>query len=122
MTYEITWEDVLNTALGERPNLEPFTPPQQELVLNEATARVTTTRYGTRTFDARRYLAAHIACMMTQVSAGEGTEGSSSIGGVSVSHTMPVNNPTALQNILSTVYGRQFEEIRRSRIEAFYVG
>lgn len=120
--YSITWEDVLNTALGERESIEPFTPPQQELILNEAAARVPEVRFGARTYDARRYLAAHIAVMMTQISAGQGTEASVSVGGVSASHTMPVNNPTAEQNLLSTVYGRQYYEIRRSKIATFFVG
>jgi hypothetical protein len=122
MSQDITWEDVLNTALGERDSMEGFTPPQQELILSEATARVPSVRFGAMTFHARRYLAAHMAAMMTQVSAGQGTIASTSIGGISTSSTMPVNNPTAEQNLLSTVYGRQYYEIRKSKVRGFYVG
>jgi len=120
--YEITWEDVMNTALEEKDGIKEFTASQVKLVINEASRRVKEVRFGADTFDARRYLAAHIAMMMIQISAGLGTEGSISIGGVSTSHTMPVNNPTAEQNILSTIYGRQYYELSRSKYIPFYIG
>ncbi len=120
--YSITWEDVLMTARKERKNFEPYSPSEQAMVIEEATARVPETNYGTMTKIARRLLAAHLASMMDQVSAGQGTNATESIGSVSGSTTMPVNNPQATQNLLSTVYGRQFYEIRRTKYRGFYVG
>jgi predicted Fe-S protein YdhL (DUF1289 family) len=120
--YSITWEDVLMTARFERANWEGYSPSEQAMVLEEATARVPETVYGTMTKIARRYFAAHLASMMDQVSAGQGTNATESIGSVSGSTTMPVNNPQATENLLSTIYGRQFYEVRRAKYGAFYAG
>ena len=121
MSYEITFDDVMDTALDESEGLNNFTPSQRKLVIDMATRKVPQANYREDTFDARRFLAAHIAVMMLQPSAGEGTEASSNIGSVSVSHTMPVNNPTAKQNILSTIYGRQYVDLRNANYCPLYV-
>jgi hypothetical protein len=120
--YSISWEDVLMTARKERENFEVYSSAEQSMVIEEVEARVSENNFGTMTKVARRLLGAHIAAMMDQVSAGRGTDSSESVGSVSGTATMLVNNPTAEQNLLSTVYGRQFYEIRKSKFRPFYVG
>jgi hypothetical protein len=114
--YAITWEDVLNTAINHADEMGAFTPAQQNLILNQVTRQVTEAKFYDDTFDARRYLAAHFAAVALQDSAGAGTLSSETIGSVSQGVTLAVNNPKPTQNILATVYGREFWEFVQSNL------
>jgi hypothetical protein len=122
MAYEITWQNVKDTAIDLEIDLDAFTPGQQKLILDMATRRIVATRYFDDTFDARRYYAAHLAAMATGPAAGEGTRSSETIGSVSTGVTLAVNNPDAKHNLLSTVYGREFYQIRQTHFDGFYTG
>ncbi len=122
MAYEITWEDVKNTAQDIADELDEFTSAQEKLVLDESTRRVPENRFNTDTFDARRYYASHLASLMITNSAGQGTVSSESIGGVSVGMTMPVNNPDAKSTILETQYGRNYYRIMQANYQPVYFG
>ena len=113
MASEITWDNVLDTALDERDILELFTTSQQNMILDQVHLEVQESAFYDVTFDARRYLAAHLAVVSGGPSAGQGTVSSQSLGSVSIGTTMPVNNPTAEQTILETVYGRQYDRLFR---------
>ena len=120
--YEITWEDVKNTAQDLADELELFSPPQEKLVLDEATRRVPEVRFTTDTFDARRYYAAHIAALAITPSAGEGTRSSESIGSVSTGVTLAVNNPKPEDSILETQYGRNYWRILKANFQPMFFG
>lgn len=120
MAYEITWQNVKDTA--KDLNLDSFNPAEEKLVLDTATRRVPETRFFTDTFDARRYYAAHLAAMADGPAAGEGTRANESIGSVSTGVTLAVNNPDSKHNLESTVYGRTFYEIRQTHFDGFYTG
>lgn len=121
MAYEITWEDVKNTAVDIADELEAFTTAQRDLVINMTTRRVPASVYLDDTFDARRYYAAHWANMSITPAAGEGTRSSESIGSVSTGVTLAVNNPPPDKTILETHYGREFHHIRESHYTGFYI-
>lgn len=120
--YEITWEDIKNTAIELIDDLDEFTPAQQKLVLDTATRRVPEARFNADTFDARRYYAAHLAAIAITPPAGEGTRSSESIDSFSTGVTLAVNNPTAKQNFLETVYGRVYWNILETNYQPFFVG
>ncbi len=122
MAYEITWQNVKDTALDIEIDMDAFTTSQQNLVLNMATRRVSAERYFEDTFDARRYYAAHLAAMADGPAAGEGTRSSESIGSISTGVTLAVNNPDAKHNLLSTVYGREFFMIRQAQYTGVFTG
>jgi S-adenosylmethionine hydrolase len=116
----ITWQDVLDTAIleadQESPSFDPyslqnFTENQQLMILDLASKKVLIARWTDLTFHGRRYYATHKAMLAITPAAGEGTTGSESIGGVSVSKTLAVNNPSAEQGILETHFGRQYWEL-----------
>jgi hypothetical protein len=111
MTAVITWDTVLDTAIIERDTLELFTTSQQNLILNQVNLQIQESFFYDFTFDARRYLAAHLAIIAVGPAAGEGTVSQQSIGSISIGTTMPVNNPTPDQTTLSTAYGREYNEI-----------
>ena len=80
------------------------------LVLNDVDKRVTEGVFGTATEQAQRYLAAHLLSLAFQPVGGRGPLSSESIGGVSVSYTLPyLNQKTVLG---STQYGLMYMEIR----------
>jgi len=120
MAQEITWEDVKNTAVDIREDLDGFTQPEQDLIINLVNTQLTTAKYDSKTFDCRRFLAAHLAALALTPPAGEGTRAGESIGSVSTSVTLAVNNPTAKEGLLETQYGRQFWTWMQSRYTAFY--
>ena len=125
MAYpEITWDDVMNTAVDIADDLAELTLAQQDLILNLVNARITKSRYITDidTFTARRFLAAHAATKAITPPAGEGTRSSETIGSISTGVTLAVNNPTPQNGILETQYGRDFWSWMQSRYMAFYVG
>jgi hypothetical protein len=122
MAYEITWEDVKNTAGEISDDLDNFLPDQQDLILNMTYRRIAESRYLTDTFDARRYYAAHWANMIITPPAGEGTRSSETIGSVSTGVTLAVNNPPPNLTLLETQYGRSFWHIMQSHYDGFYVG
>lgn len=107
----ISWDNVLDTAIDQRALLETFTVSQQNLILNQVALQVPESQFYAYTFDARRYLAAHLATMAIGPAAGEGTASNQTLGDVSVGVTLAVNNPSAKQNLLATVYGREYFEI-----------
>jgi hypothetical protein len=110
---DITWEHVLATAKAESDRLEQFSQFERELVIDHVNLMVSDNDYQSEAYalEVRRYLAAHIAVLAVTRAAGEGSLGSESIGGVSRSLTMAVNNPTAQENTLSTQYGRMYWEL-----------
>lgn len=117
---QITWEDVLNTAILEasESELDPtglnnFTDRQKEMIINEANRVVLFARWQDLTFDGRRYYATHKAMLAITIAAGQGTTSSENIGSVSVGMTMAVNNPTAEQGQLETHFGRQYYELKK---------
>lgn len=118
----ITWDDVKNTAIDLLEDLDDFTPAQEKLVIDMAIRRVPVSRFGDDTFDARRYYAAHIASMAINPAAGEGTQSSVSIDSFSSGVTLAVNNPKPDENILSTVYGREYWKLMQSNFQHFFVG
>lgn len=122
MADEITWEDVKNTAIDIIDELDAFTPAQEGLVIDMATRKISRVKFNDDTFDARRYYAAHTASMAVNPPAGEGTQSSESIGSVSAGVTLAVNNPKPDQNILSTVYGREYWRLLQANFQSFQVG
>lgn len=109
MAYEITWEDVKNTAKIIADKLDTFTTPQRELILEEANCHVPESYGGKWTKILRRYWAAHIAEQSTLETAGEGAITSDVIGSISASKNQPVNNPQASEPHLETTYGRMYD-------------
>ena len=107
MAYEITWQNVIDTAKDEAEALTAFTPEQQTLILEETYCAVPST-YGDWTPIMRRYYAAHIAVQSTLESAGEGAYTTENIGSISANKNQPVNNPQADQPLLETTYGRHY--------------
>lgn len=118
--YAITWEDVLNTAINHADEMGAFTHAQQSLILNQVTRQVVEAKFDDDTFDARRQLAAHFAAIALQDSAGAGTLSSETIGSVSTGVTLAVNNPKPTEQILATVYGREYWEFVKSNLVAVY--
>lgn len=108
MTYEITWDDIKNTAKFIAEKLDEFTEIQREMIINEAYCHVPET-YGALTKTLRRYWAAHIAEQSTLETAGEGAITSEVIGSISSSKNQPVNNPNAHEGHLETTYGRTYQ-------------
>ena len=121
MAYELTWESVKAVAIDMKDELADFTPAEQNVILNHATDWVPEVRYGTKTLIARSYYAAHLATINYGPGAGEGTQNSIGIDSFVSSVTLAVNNPTAKQGLLATVYGRQFYMIQQSQFDGFYV-
>lgn len=119
---EITWENVKDTALDLAEFLELFTPSQRSLILGMANRRIPESRFLEDTFDARRLYAAHLAAMADGPAAGEGTRSNESIGSVSTGVTLAVNNPDAKHNLLATVYGREYYQIRLAQFTGYFTG
>lgn len=119
---EITWENVKDTALDLAEFLELFTSAQRSLILNMANRRIPESRFLEDTFDARRMYAAHLAAMADGPAAGEGTRSSEAIGSVSTGVTLAVNNPDAKHNLLATVYGREYYQIRLAQFTGYFTG
>jgi len=122
MAYEITWDDVKKVSIEMKEELDEFTAPEQNFILDTATRWVPETRYLTDTFVARVYYAAHLATINLGPAAGEGTKNNVGIDSFSSSVTLAVNNPTAKQGLLATVFGRQFYMIQQAHFDGFYVG
>lgn len=122
MAYEITWQDVIDTAIDIADDLDLFTPSQQNRILNFVNNSIAETKYGVWTFDARCYYAAHWANMAITPPAGEGTRASESVGSVSTGVTLAVNNPPPEKTILETQYGRSFWHIMQRRYVGAYAG
>jgi hypothetical protein len=116
----IFWDDVLATAVLEAyeskldpVGLENIPEKVRELILNESNLVVKFEIWGDYCFDGRRYYAAHKAALAVTPSAGQGTIGSESVGSVSVSSTLAVNNPSPQEGILETHFGRQYYQLQR---------
>lgn len=122
MAFEITWEDVLNTAIGLRDELEELTTAQQDLILEDATEWVPESKFLNDTKKARRYFAAGLAVFAVGPAAGEGTQSSVSIDSFSSGVTLAVNNPTAKERVLSTVYGERYFHYEQKHFQAFFAG
>jgi hypothetical protein len=109
MTFEITWDEVKDTAKDIADELELFTTAQRDLVLEEAYCKVPEDVYSeTTTRILRRFWAAHVAANSLLDPAGEGALTSESIGSVSSNRNQPVNNPQADQYWGETLYGRAY--------------
>ena len=122
MAYEITWQDVIDTAQDIEESLELFTPSQRNRILNFVNNSITEVKYDVWTYDARCYYAAHWANMAVTTPAGEGTRASESIGSVSTGVTLAVNNPPPERTILETHYGRSFYHIMQRKFAGVYSG
>lgn len=110
--YEITWQNILDTAKDEVVALTAFTLSQQELILSETYCAVPPV-YGEWTTILRRYYATHVAVQSTLESAGEGAETTEVIGSVSTNKNQPVNNPSSALPMRETTYGRQYDFLSR---------
>jgi len=122
MAFEITWEDIKNTAIDIEDELNEFSLPQQSLIIAAATSWVPESRFLTDTFDARRNYGAHLATMYLGPAAGEGTLSNVGIDSFSASVTLAVNNPPARQRILSTVYGELYFHYEKKHFTGLFVG
>lgn len=122
MAYELTWDLVNEVAVDIKDDLADFTTAEQSVVIDHATNWVPEVRYGTDTLIARQYFAAHLATINYGPPAGEGTQNNIGIDSFSSSVTLAVNNPTAKQGLLATVYGRHFYMIQQAHFDGFYVG
>ena len=116
----ITWDDVLLVAEEERASSETdpsgfanISDRQKDFFIALANNVISFERYEELTYFARCYYVAHRAILSVTQAAGQGTVSSESIGGVSVSNTMPVNNPSADQGILETHFGRQYYDLKQ---------
>lgn len=118
----LTWEDVLNTAIDLKDELEELSSAQQTFIIDEAVEWVPETKFLSDTFTARRFYAAHSAVLAIGPAAGEGTVSGESIGGVSRSVTLAVNNPAARDRILSTVFGEKYFHYEKKHFQAMFVG
>ena len=118
----ITWQDVIDTALTEAEELEEYSVSLQKRIIDNATREVPFSKYGDWTKEMRSLLAAHHAVRRKTMPAGEGTLSSSSIGGVSSSNTMAVNNPTAKESLFETIYGRDYYQYKKNLRTPLYVG
>jgi hypothetical protein len=128
----IVWDDIINTAVLEAAvskfnpaGLSNVSEASQELILEEANREVLYFRWQARTFDGRRYYATHKAMLAVTGAAGKGSHSGESIGSISVSDTMAVNNPDAKDGQLETHFGRQYHELRKkaySQLTRAYVG
>jgi len=127
----ITWQDVEATAVLEFAESE-FDPAglaniptfSQELILDEANRVVKFFRWSENTYDGRRYYAAHKAMLAVTEAPGKGSHSGESIGSISVSDTLAVNNPDAMNGMLETHFGRQYHELEKivnSQRERFFV-
>jgi len=132
---EIVWQDVLDTAILEADqeslsfdpySLQNFNDNQKTMILHLAEQKCFFVRWGILTFHGRRFYAAHKAALAITPASGEGTTGSESVGNISISKTMPVNNPSAEQGILETHFGRQYYELLTENVNKrqrkFFVG
>lgn len=118
----LTWEDVLNTALDIKDELEELSTAQQNFILEDAVDWVPDSKFKPDTFNARRYYAAHLATLAIGPAAGEGTVSSESVGSVSRGVTLAVNNPKADERIKSTVYGERYFHYQRKHFQPMFVG
>jgi len=121
MAYPVTAEEVIDVAHAERAKLETLSTRQWDFIFTMVDKLVAQLRFGDLYKEGFTYLSAHAAVMMTTRSAGEGTLSGESLGEFSQSFTMAVNNPTPMQNILSTIYGRQYTEIRDTIVDPFFI-
>jgi hypothetical protein len=129
----IVWDDVLRVAKYEAqdsgidPNvISNFPESDREWFIQEAYNFVSAVRHGfVYAYYMRVYYTAHKAVLSLTPAAGKGTTGSESIGGVSVTNTLAVNNPTAEQGVLETHFGRQYHTWReksKKTFNKFYTG
>lgn len=111
----VTWKDVEATAVLEfaasefdPSGISNIPPVAQEIILDEANEDILFFRFGRFTYNARRYWATHKAMLAVTEAPGKGSHSGESIGSISVSDTLAVNNPTAEQGVLETHFGRQY--------------
>lgn len=121
MAYPVTSEEVIDVAEAERAKLETLSTRQWDFVFIMVDKLVAEVKFGDLYKEGFTYLAAHAAMMFQTRSAGEGTLSSESLGEFSQGFTMAVNNPTPDKNILTTIYGRQYVEIRATIVEPFFI-
>jgi hypothetical protein len=121
MAYPVTAEEVIDIAEAERAKLETLSTRQWDFIFVMVDKLVGQTKFGDLYKEGFTYLAAHAAVMMVTRAAGEGTLSGESLGEFSQSFTMAVNNPTPDKNILSTIYGRQYTEIRDTVVGPFFI-
>ena len=132
---EITWQDVLDTAILEADqegvsfdpySIQNFTENQKTMILDLTSKKVLFVRWTDLTYHGRRYYAAHKAVMSITASAGEGTISGEGIGSVSINKNQSTLNPSAEQGILETHFGRQYWELLVENVELrqtrFFVG
>lgn len=127
----VVWKDVEITAVLEiavsefdPAGLANIPEASQAVILEEANEEVLFFRWGKRTYDGRRYYATHKAMLAVTAAPGKGSHSGESIGSISVSDTLAVNNPSALEGMLETHFGRQWFELRKkalSQFDRFYV-
>lgn len=112
----------LPVAVGANLTLRESETPKTPLkyggranILLEVARRCKLAFYQTRLGDAQKYLAAHFAFQSLQPPEGRGTVAGETFEGESTAWTLPVNNPKAGEEILVTMAGKRFNQIRSSR-------
>lgn len=117
----VTWEHVKLTAVLEfavsefdPSGLAQLSEAAQDLILEEANREVLYVRWLGRAFDGRRYYAAHKAMLTVTAAPGKGSHSGESIGSISVSDTLAVNNPSSKDGMEETHFGRQWFELRKT--------
>lgn len=89
---DATWDTVLIIAQGAPDIIAIIDVAHQDFFLAQASRRFTIDQYGDFAEEIQAHAAAHYAQMAQTDPAGKGPISSESVGGVSVSYTLPVNN------------------------------
>lgn len=107
----VAWTDIRDMPSGE---FAAMTQSVLEGFIDEASAEVSEATYGDRYDQAVKYLAAHLAAVMTAGSTSpSGPVTSETAGRVSRSYAAVVMSPTSADGLIATTYGRRFADIRR---------
>lgn len=112
MAYPVTFEEVLDMMDGERSKFELIPTRAQETIFAMVDKLVGEDKWGDLYKYGFLYLSAHYFALAVDKAAGSGTLSSESLGEISQSFTMPVNNPTAKEGLYATQYGRTYAELR----------
>lgn len=121
MAYPITFEEVLDVMNGELSKFENISVRTQETVFTMVDKLVGEDKWGDLYKEGFLYLSAHLYALAVDKAAGSGTLSSESLGEMSQSFTMPVNNPQAKEGLYSTQYGRWYAELRDTAVPSFMV-
>jgi hypothetical protein len=116
MALQISFDDIVLMAEDIKTEITALTPAQKALILLEVEGRVVEKIFKQKTKLAQIYYGAHLANVMISPAPGQGTISSENYAGESISYTMPTNNPAGSEWLLTSNYGKIFNEIKRSMI------